>query len=316
MRAIPKTLETKANSTGQTPLHLAFSLGRYVTGKRLIAAGADQTCRDSSWNNIIHTLLSSRSYKDIELFKMLELVDQRLLESLFTERNSDAATPLALWLRVYANESSGKILGHLLSLSPTLAELDMVDGVGDTPLHIVTKRELTPLMRIIINRRPELLYRENATGRTPAEMAGDSWTSKCFERPPKIPRDPTDQCWYWFDEGTSDPILGRDAEKFLPKDESHEDEQSTPWELCRERWESDGKAERVKRKLVSLNEANEVARRLGKRQKHARRGRKTRDDDGESQSEEDTPKDEVASWYGPSWCEFEYDEDGKLLETE
>ncbi|KAK0661521.1 Ankyrin repeat domain-containing protein 11 [Lasiodiplodia hormozganensis] len=316
VRAIPKTLETKANSTGQTPLHLAFSLGRYVTAKRLIAAGADQTCRDSSWNNIIHTLLSSWSYKDIELFKMLQLVDQRLLESLFTERNADAATPLALWLRVYANESSGKILEHLLSLSPTLAELDMVDGVGDTPLHIVTKRELTPLMRIIINRRPELLYRENATGRTPAEMAGDSWTSKCFENPPKIPRDPADQCWYWFDEGTSDPILGRDAEKFLPKDEGHEDEQSTPWELCRERWESDGKAERVKRKLVSLNEANEVARRLGKRQKHARRGRKTRDDDGESQSEEDTPKDEVASWYGPSWCEFEYDEDGKLLETE
>ncbi|OJD37529.1 ankyrin repeat protein [Diplodia corticola] len=314
VRALPKTLETKANSTGQTPLHIAFAMGRYVTAKKLIAAGADQTCRDNTWNNIIHAVLDSGTHPDIELFKMLELVDRRLLESLFTERNSHAATPLATWLH-WADDSSANVLKHLLSLSPTLAELDMVDGVGDTPLHIVTKKGLPSLMRIIIDRRPELLYRENATGRTPAEMAGDAWTSECFGKPPQIPWDPSEQHWYWRQNEGTDPVLDRPLEKFVPGD--GDDEQSTattPWELCRERLERDGKAGLVKRKLVSLNEANEVARRLGKRQKRSARGRREpQDGDNESQNEEDSRRDEIITWWGPSWCEFEYDKDGKLL---
>ncbi|KAL1640615.1 hypothetical protein SLS58_006810 [Diplodia intermedia] len=310
VRVLPKTLEAKANSTGQTPLHLAFANGRFVTAKKLIAAGADQTCRDSTWNNIIHAVLDSRSHKEAELFKMLELVDRRLLESLFTERNSEAATPLSLWLQ-WADDSSGNVLKHLLSLSPTLAELDMVDGSGDTPLHIVTKNGSTSLMRIIIDRRPELLYREDATGRTPAEMAGDAWTSECFAKPPQMPRDPSEQYWYWRQDDGADPVLGRPSHRFVSDD--GDEESITPWELCRERWESDSKAGVVKRKLVSLNEANEVARRLGKRQKHTHGRRKPQDDESESQGGEDSPQDEVASWYGPTWCEFEYDKDGKLV---
>lgn len=307
MQTFPMTLDTKASSTGQTPLHLAFSLGRYVTAKQLIAAGADQTCRDSAWNNIIHALLGSASHKAAEVFKMLKLVDKRLLGSLFTERNSEAATPLSQWLK--NSNTSCEILEHLLSLSPDLAELDMVDGAGDTPLHIVTKRGLSSLMRIILNKRPEMLYRENATGRTPAEMAGDSWTSSCFGKPPHIPRDPNNGGYWSHSSGSSTALVHRSPLDFLPKKESHGDGPTSTWNLCRERMEKDEKAGGVKRKLVSLNEANEVARRLGKRQKRAAVT-------GESGDEEDDDHDtdEVACWSGPRWCEFKYDTEGNLIE--
>ncbi|KKY22090.1 putative ankyrin repeat protein [Diplodia seriata] len=192
-----------------------------------------------------------------------------------------------------------------------LRQLDMVDGSGDTPLHIVTKKGSTSLMRIIIDRRPELLYREDATGRTPAEMAGDAWTSECFAKPPQMPRDPSEQYWYWRQDDGADPVLDRPSEKFVSDD--RDEKSTTPWELCRERWERDSKAKLVKRKLVSLNEANEVARRLGKRQKHTHGRRKAQDDEAESQGGEDSPQDEVASWHGPTWCEFEYNKDGKLV---
>lgn len=317
MSALPKTLETKASSTGQTPLHLAFSLGRYVTAKKLIAAGADQTCRDSSWCNIIHALLSSGwGRKPAELFKMLELVDKRLIPSLFRERNSEAATPLSNWLRSQANGDDGPILEHLLSLSQNLEELEMVDGAGDTPLHIVTKRELPRLMRIILDKRPELLYRENSTGRTPAEMVADTWTSKCFESPPRIPKDPQ-QGYHWHSGGTQDPIVHRAPERFLPKDTNEEKNSlSAVWALCRERLQKDSEAGGAKRKLVSLNEANEVARRLGKRQKTNFRTRRVRPDEEFDGEEEDDPKDEIACWNGPRWCEFKYDEDGELLQEQ
>ncbi|EOD46043.1 putative ankyrin repeat protein [Neofusicoccum parvum UCRNP2] len=317
MSALPKTLETKASSTGQTPLHLAFSLGRYVTAKKLIAAGADQTCRDSSWCNIIHALLSSGwGRKPAELFKMLELVDKRLIPSLFRERNSEAATPLSNWLRSQANGDDGPILEHLLSLSQNLEELEMVDGAGDTPLHIVTKRELPRLMRIILDKRPELLYRENSTGRTPAEMVADTWTSKCFESPPRIPKDPQ-QGYHWHSGGTQDPLVHRAPERFLPKDTNEEKNSlSAVWALCRERMQKDSEAGGAKRKLVSLNEANEVARRLGKRQKTNFRTRRVRPNEEFDGEEEDDPKDEIACWNGPRWCEFKYDEDGELLQEQ
>ncbi|EKG11707.1 hypothetical protein MPH_11200 [Macrophomina phaseolina MS6] len=308
MNTFPKTIETKASSFGQTPLHLAFSLGRYVTAKKLIDAGADQTCRNITWNNIIHALLNSRGTQmPLELFKMLGLVDKRLLGSLLTERNSEGATPLSYWLRHWATDSSGEILKHLLSLSPSLAELDMVDGAGDTPLHIVIKRKMPSLMGIILDKRPEMLYRENATGRTPAEMAEDSWTSKCFQNPPFIPNDPS-RGHYYGAEGSSVSLVTVASEKFLPKKEgSGEDIPTTVWDVCRERLEKGQKAGGIKRKLVSLNEANEVARRLGKKQKRAITA--------ESQDEDsDHETDEVACWSGPSWCEFTYDKEGNLVE--
>lgn len=41
----PANLEVKAPISGQTPLHLAFSLQRVSMARTLIAAGADQTTR-------------------------------------------------------------------------------------------------------------------------------------------------------------------------------------------------------------------------------------------------------------------------------
>lgn len=80
----------------------------------------------------------------------------------------------------------------------------------------------------------------------------------------------------------------------------------------------------VKRKLVSLNEANEVARRLAKRHKvrNARRGRGGRRYGEEAQDEdedESEPQDEVAAWCGwdtQPWCEFVYDKEGRMLKDE
>ncbi|KAK8155182.1 ankyrin repeat-containing domain protein [Phyllosticta citrichinensis] len=308
--AVPKSLKTKSPSSGLTPLHLAFRLGRYAVARALIDAGADQTTRDKDGNNLIHTLLQNIPheagddvYRPQQLSKMLDLVDRRLLPSLFTERSATdfgGSTPLSKWLETLACDSDrdAAILNVILDFSPSLEELELVNGAGDTPLHIVIRKQFLRLANIILDRRPELLHRENATGRTPAEIAWDERMSECFKEPPQLPRDPGSIFGTSISQTVGrDPIVRRRPEQFVHEQTAIDKKQPSTvlktWNMVEERLSSDEKAGQSKRKLVSLSEANEVARRLAKKQ---RDGSWTSSHDG---------VDEVENWmcYAKTWFE-------------
>lgn len=276
---------------------LAFSLHRTSYAKILIEAGADQTTRDRSGNNLIHLLLCDKNGeardKPDNIESLLALLDSRLIPSLLTERSSEqpgSLTPLARWiLRAYgfdsyqsnSIETDGKtaVLRIILDLAQPSGQkhLEMLDGAGNTPIHNAVKGELPQALELMVDRRADLLHRESATGTTPFEMAVDKWVHKATEGPPHIP--PETPSWWGDEDAPYREVLEQQPEYFVEKKKA-QDVQRVICELCRERAQTGGQ----KRKLVTLYEANEVAKRLAAKS-HS-------DDEGE-----EVEVDEVRTWY-------------------
>lgn len=300
IKAAPNSLNAKS-SEGHTPLQLAFSLHRIALARVLVAAGADQTCRDRLGSNLLHSLCrpidaSTAVLNQSEhLRALLALIDARLLPPLFTERSAygpGAATPLACWLAGVGHnitDAHVEVFKTLLEASGG-AELEMVNGEGDTPLHVAVKQQLSSLVSVVLDARPELLHRENATGRTPLEMAHDAVLAERFADTPRI------------EGGRREAALARPAWKFVVEVRQESGKEVT-YKVCVEA----AGTEHGRRRLVSLGEANEVARRLTEREtkrvkvRYNRRGRE--DDDEEEEVERG---DEIDAWYGiaSKWDEY------------
>ena len=112
---------------------------------------------------------------------------------------------------------------------------------------------MSEITRHILSLNPVLLYRENATGRTPLEMAREMYITSCVSEPISI-------------SITHHPqfITEYDPSYFLPKTETDENSRKSTkrvYDIC---LEADQKMEpsQKKRHLVSLLEANEVAERV------------------------------------------------------
>jgi hypothetical protein len=214
---------------------------------------------------------------------MIDAMDPATLEEMFTQRNgyaNGAATPLHYWLKHTLSSCTCKtraedeetMLKALLKYSDG-EELEMVDGTGETPLHTLVTMKKLSLIRILLDFKPTLLYRENATGRTPAEVAYDEYMKKQLEAE-------TDPVKRWRGNSYTSHA-DRNPEQFVKdaKDKKVLDEYGNqvesegpyglkwPWDICKEYLEKYP----GKRRLVSLNEANEVARRLAETQKRAER---------------------------------------------
>ena len=118
---------------------------------------------------------------------------------------------------------------------------------------------------------PSLLHRENATGRTPLEMSQDIYVSSSVADAPNM----SSHFNYYHGQHDSNSLFNKAARNFAPPklvlDEEPEDwcriDKKRTYEICMEidnelRQEGyEGEAKR-KRRLVSLFEANEVAKRL------------------------------------------------------
>jgi ankyrin repeat protein len=306
----PQALHHRSAS-GLTPLHLAFRLHRVEMIKVLLEAGAEQTCRNNIGDNIVHSILNHTSLgsdKDVDrVCELFKLIDPRLLPSLFTERSTDqpgASTPLARYVHsmkpdVY-NPSVGndKLLRLLLEFSKG-EDLGIVNGEGDTPLHAATRYGNVETLRIMLECRPDLLFRENATGRTPYEMAEDAFLSKdVFNNPPSLVGD---QHHYSYrndyqrrrllrqkpDKG----VLDRLPQEFVEEPKDTRSEEEKVWEVCKGFAQ---KAAGTKRKLVSLVEANEVAKRLAR--KKGSRDEAEEKSAEKKEGEEESNGDEVDVW--------------------
>lgn len=260
VKEMPDKIDHK-DEIGMTPLHCAFRSRLAQEAEVLINAGADQTIRTREGKNLVHLLLAKPWLKEVEEFTslgvMLDLIDPRLMPSLFLERTTaaeDSQTPFALWAvgrRDYKKDTVD-MARMLLSMYSAGAELDLVDGSGETPLHTATAHQSFEICQAILEMDPTLIHRENATGLTSYEMAENKMLARKF----KAVETTSEHCRHRVS------LVDQPHEDFVKTPNMEPSDEQKIWDLMREtkaRLEASGEAQR---KLVTLNEALEVARRL------------------------------------------------------
>ncbi|OLN95948.1 hypothetical protein CCHL11_05046 [Colletotrichum chlorophyti] len=281
IQACPNTLEYKS-TFGDTPLWLAFYFGRLNFAKLLITAGANQMARNNAGENIIHAALAGLPTA-CRLRPILSLVDPSIVTHMFQQRSNlhdSGTTPLHSWItrvcasRAVSHYHSGAKYGNdkqildvlelLLSFSKG-SELEMLNGAGDTPLHTAIMSCDNLLTKALLDYKPKLLYRENAVGRTPAEVARENVTGEKMVAPQVVSLSFTSY------NANKDPsaLVNRSPSSFVKEDGDGKPKQSDKqavWEIARDVLERFPD----KRRLVSLNEANDVAKRLGEKYNSAR----------------------------------------------
>lgn len=196
----PTCLEAKS-SYGLTPLALSFALHRGRFARILINFYANQEVRTANGNNILHLLLRDNLNKSCtnprSLRQLLGLISPPVVPSLLVGLSSDDSgymTPLCRWLRGLerphnTNHALIKAQADVLRLILEFAKpsrprhLHLMDGMGDTPMHIVIKSEFPHLLEVMLQ-YPRLLQHEDATGRTPWEVAVDGWIDEVASCPP------------------------------------------------------------------------------------------------------------------------------------
>jgi ankyrin repeat protein len=304
VRTLPHCVEEK-DSKGNTPLQLAFQLQRYSAAKTLIAAGANQLTRNAKGENVIHTILSN-SHNPSSLRGPISLLEPGLVKPMLLEKcggeNPGSLTPLAQLLRHNLGhwEDSRSGITFLLEYSGG-KDLEILDGAGDYPLHYLVRNNRTKLARFVIDYNPSLLSMENATGQTPQDVANTSYLRWRMENPPTV----VGNGCYWFNHGGQpSTILDRSASDFVKSevgaDEKYTADAISMWKMCSEMTGASITTNR--RKLVSLFDANEVAKRLAvaqqKRTKMSEaKGSRRYKDDGNAIDAEDKD-DPVAQWLG------------------
>jgi len=298
IQAFPVALEAR-NSAGDTPLMTAAWMGHTRAVKILIDAGADQSVRNKSGYNMIHHALAGQPPAS-RLRSFLELLDPDLLSHHFQTRSNlqdYGTTPLHGFVDSatghngyyysggYRRRSDEKTQDWLDRLEVLLefshgAELEMLNGAGDTPLHTAVMHASAPFVRALLDFRPKLLYRENAVGRTPSELARDRVTAEKFAAPTGT-RAPADNQAVTNLVGKAPAEFVKD-EKASAASEKGSDA-SAVWRICLEVMDKNPD----KRRLVSLNEANDVAKRLGEKHTASRYfSIQARDDDDDAEEQD------------------------------
>lgn len=145
---LPDSLEQKS-SEGWTPLHVAVCIDRDDVVSYLISIGANQRSRDKAGRNMAHSMLvhqMTQSYHSTRhnaerLEKILQLFDKAALKEMLLERCNQtpgALTPLAYWMAKNGGSYKKVDIVKLLTSYSTGEELEMINGEGDLPLHVVS----------------------------------------------------------------------------------------------------------------------------------------------------------------------------------
>ncbi|QKX64713.1 uncharacterized protein TRUGW13939_11889 [Talaromyces rugulosus] len=296
---------------GYTPLALAFYLHRVEFAKILIQAGADQTTRDQHGRNLLHLLFfkTPESLKHVENFQqMLDLVDPLLVPSMLVERSSlhpGSVTPFSQWinsqwLRNFSSryhhvneEPKAKlaIVRKILDFAQGTGQkhLEALNGAGNSVVHDAVRFQVPKTLGLILEYRPDLIHLENATGATPKEIAETAWVHDVTKDPPSLD---TNRYKYNY-HSRPQCVVCRSPESFVEENLEAKDEKLPSqgvYEVCRD-WACKERTSK-KRKLVTLFDANEVAKRLA-----AQNTWKTNWDGGRGlQNATDKEMDEVLAW--------------------
>lgn len=192
---------------------------------------------------------------------MLSLFDPAALKEMFTERCNEhpsALSPLAYWMARNNGSYNKTDIIETLSKHSSLEDLSMINGEGDLPLHVAIKQSMSSISSFLLSLNPSLLYRENSTGRTPLEMARDIYIASCVEK------FSSEQNSYYSSYGSNEDfiaILEKPAIQFVEPVVEVEESKKRTFEICVGIDEQTKEGDR-KRRLVSLFEANEVAKRV------------------------------------------------------
>lgn len=276
VKSEPRFVNTKS-SEHKTPLMIACEYGRIETAELLLKAGADPALKDRQCRNLLHLALHhTPDTKDLK--RLLALFDRTLLARMIRERTNldqNGQTPIHAFMSAVSGwgwsskddkKKAQEIVEFLLSISPedSLRALRMLDAAGDTPLHTLILRDKDlniDLARLIINLDPNLLFRENAVGRTPIEVARDRFLAARIKN-----------------QGVDNSFPSREVAGWPRRSYGWDVEEETNqkpvvermWHLCEEALAKFDAATLPKRQLVSLHEANDVAKRLGEEHSWAR----------------------------------------------
>lgn len=267
IKGCPTALEAK-DSDNNTPLLAAALQGHVEYCKLLIRGGADQSVRNKSGDNIIHCALK-RGPKASQLKPLLEALDKGLLEHLLKQRctlEQGGHTPLHAYINELTTEEyrwqpspknhsakQGTEVVRLLLHYSKGAELELLSASGDSCLHTAVLRSFSWLTGLLLSVRPKLLYRENAVGRTPGEMARDKIMAKILKQPAQLQVSNSNRTGAWVAE-----TIAQKAEQ-KEKTKTSEPDMDKVWEIC----SAVAAKYPDKRRIVSLNEASDVAKRLG-----------------------------------------------------
>ena len=186
IKMYPGILEVRTKN-GYTPLCLAFRRGLYQCAKILIEAGADQAVKTKNQENLIHLLVDVRA--ESKFFReMLELLNPDLRDELMSQRNNlsvGGLTPIHKWVSgvLYSEEISSDMFKVLLEFkSGNGKELSMLNSAGNTIMHTLVMKDVPWLVTILAEFDSSLLYRENAVGRTPIEIAEDAYIHQQLQK--------------------------------------------------------------------------------------------------------------------------------------
>jgi ankyrin repeat protein len=188
IEALPDAVEARS-ADQRTPLLRAFHVHDLEAARVLINAGADQTARDQEGMNLLHQLVCcyGRAGVDIDCVRaMIDLIDKRLIASMCLQRTSaepGSLTPLALWLaRLHGSEEYQVSITRLLLELGGKAQVEALNGEGLTVLHTVARMSsdyhkhsgALKLAKTLLEHHSELATWENATGKTSLELVEDS----------------------------------------------------------------------------------------------------------------------------------------------
>jgi ankyrin repeat protein len=290
IEALPEAVEARS-ADQRTPLLRAFQIHNVEAARMLINAGADQTARDRDGMNLLHQLagLKGRTHDDLSRVRtMIDLIDKRLIASMCLQRTSaepGSLTPLAFWLaRLRGSEEYQLGVTRLLLELGGKAQLETLNGEGLTVLHTVARMSTDnyrhpscalELAKALLEHHSDLATWENATGKTSLELVEDSALAlKCSNDGGNNTRRRGG-----YQRGhQSKSITDRSPREFINRKRSADDITDTESDdspsinpkrstekmrklLASTQAKLDAEG-RGKRRLVTLNEASEVARRL------------------------------------------------------
>ncbi|KAL8827871.1 MAG: hypothetical protein Q9170_006840 [Blastenia crenularia] len=310
IEVMPDSIDVASVQDQLTPLALAFIKGNVQAAEALIKAGADQTARDADGRNLVHMALinasKTSSTKKTKTFKdLVSLIDKRVVGSLFTERSKvgpGGITPLGLLLLPrpgyhYAGNSPranipSKIFTIMLEFGGEEATR-MMDGSGQFPLHQAVKTSHTAMVKLLLEHDPALLSRENAMGQTPHELAHSLYVRDCAKGNPSIRR----QGYKALDSRKPEEFVKKDRNDGSTGEGEDEDQEWNgdivrTWKICKKYAVEQPKG----RKLVSVNEAREVAKRLAERKRKEKEAAEEEGREGED-ARKKVKTDEV----NPGW---------------
>ncbi|KAI1612934.1 hypothetical protein EDD36DRAFT_487968 [Exophiala viscosa] len=267
LHQMPHALENRS-AHGMTPLQVAYEARRYYAARKLIAAGANQATKDEAGRNVLHSIFGSSHFDRTNpalLRFVLRILDQDVATSLLLERSKGIATtvfrdrgqtPLGLFVEGVEGPNGWQdSLQILLSLSLG-RDLEIMDTSGDYLIHNLIRDGQKDIVRFLVEFKPELLHWENATGMVPLEVAFANYSRDLIDMGPKFVGD---RVRYNQDDIINHITTDIDGDDDNPR-------RNREWRKYR-LVESLVAKYPGKRKLVGLQEANEVAKRLARHER-------------------------------------------------